>query len=231
MSSVAAPLLRVAGLTKDFQKSGQAIPVLRGVDLTIARKDMCSIRGQSGAGKSTLLHVIGTLDRPTAGVVEYEGEDIFSCHEDKLSAFRNRTIGFVFQFHHLLPDLTALENVMLPGLISDDNYATILERGQTLLKDVGLSHRTTHRPSELSGGEQQRVAIARALIMRPQIVFADEPTGNLDTKTSDAIHDLLANINDKHGIAFVVVTHNEKFATRLPRQLEMRDGLVYEVGD
>ena len=223
-------LCEVRGMSKSFFKHGQPIPVLQGIDLAIRSHDMCSIRGKSGVGKSTLLHVLGALDRPTTGIVTYFGEDIFLKPEAELATFRNRTIGFVFQFHHLLPEFTALENVALPALIGRRPRQEALAAASDLLAAVGLSHRAVHRPGELSGGEQQRVAIARALVMSPKLVFADEPTGNLDQRTSDEIHELMVKINEERGVAFVVVTHNEGLAGMMRRQLEMRDGVVYEGG-
>ena len=226
-----APVLcEVRGLTKAFHKLEQVIHVLRGVDLTLREGDMCSIRGKSGVGKSTMLHILGTLDRPTEGTVSFNGKDVFAMPEAELASFRNRTLGFVFQFHHLLPEFTAAENVALPAMIARHSRAEALEKAEALLSEVDLSHRLTHRPGELSGGEQQRVAMARALVMNPRLVLADEPTGNLDQRTSDEIHDLIVKINESHGVAFVVVTHNASLASLMPRQLEMRDGVVYEGG-
>ena len=223
-------LCEVRGLSKSFFKHGKPIPVLQDIDLAIRSNDMCSIRGKSGVGKSTLLHVLGALDRPTTGSVRYFGEDIFAKPESELASFRNRTIGFVFQFHHLLPEFTALENVALPALIARRPRSEALAMAADLLESVGLTHRAVHRPGELSGGEQQRVAIARALVMSPRLVFADEPTGNLDQRTSDEIHELMVKINQERGVAFVVVTHNAGLAAMMRRQLEMRDGVVYEGG-
>jgi len=228
MSEATGTLFEATSLCKSFQKSGKEIPVLQGVSLTIREREMCSIRGQSGVGKSTLLHVLGTLDRPTSGEVTYRGKNVFDLSDVEMAAFRNRTIGFVFQFHHLLPELTALENVMVPGLIARESAAITRKNATEMLDAVGLSSRLEHRPAELSGGEQQRVAIARALIMKPNVVFADEPTGNLDQQTSRDIHELLVRINEAHNVAFVVVTHNPILAELMPRQLVMRKGCVHE---
>ena len=223
-------ICEVKGLHKSFMLKGQRIHVLSGVDMHIAAADMCSIRGKSGVGKSTLLHSLGALDRPTTGTVRYSGEDIFDLPEPELARFRNRSIGFVFQFHHLLPEFTALENVALPTMIARQPRKEGLGYAAELLEQVGLKDRVKHRPGELSGGEQQRVAIARALVMNPKMVLADEPTGNLDQRTSDEIHELFVKINEAYGVAFVVVTHNAGLAAMMPRQLVMRDGLVYEGG-
>jgi lipoprotein-releasing system ATP-binding protein len=225
-----SPLLQVDDLRKSFQFEGETIPVLRGVNLTIQRGDMCSIVGQSGVGKSTLMHILGALDRPSSGKVQFLGDDIFTRPDTELAAFRNRSIGFVFQFHHLLPELTAAENVALPRMISREPRKAAVEYANQLLDSVGLSHRRKHRPGELSGGEQQRVAIARALAMEPKLVLADEPTGNLDQRTSDDIHELLVTINKERDVAFIIVTHNKILAEMMQRRLVMRDGVVYEGG-
>ncbi len=219
---------QVKDLSKRYLLKGKQIDVLRGCNLTIKQGDMCSVRGKSGVGKSTMLHILGALDRPSSGTVDYFGNDIFAMPEADLAAFRNKSIGFVFQFHHLLPEFTALENVALPGMIARMPRPLIMERAMELLSEVGLADRADHRPGELSGGEQQRVAIARAMVMRPRVVLADEPTGNLDQKTSDEVHELLVKINETHSVAFVVVTHNQGLADMMPRKLEMRDGVVYE---
>ena len=223
-------LCEVRGLGKSFHKQGKEIRILHEIDLTIRSGDMCSIRGKSGVGKSTLLQIVGTLDRPSQGTVRFFGREVFELPDVDLAQFRNTTIGFVFQFHHLLPEFTALENVALPAMIARLPRKQALDRAHALLDEVGLGHRETHRPMELSGGEQQRVAIARALVMEPRLVLADEPTGNLDQSTSDAIHELLVRVNERYGVAFVVVTHNEGLARMMQRRLEMRDGVVYEGG-
>jgi lipoprotein-releasing system ATP-binding protein len=185
-----------------------------------------AIVGPSGAGKSTLLHCIGTLDLPTSGRIRLAGEELTTMSSSRLAAVRNREIGFVFQFHHLLPEFNALENVMLPGLIQGRSKREMEKRARSLLEEVGLGERATHRPGELSGGEQQRVAVARALALAPKLLLADEPTGNLDTTTSEAIHELFFQINKEHGTTIVVVTHNPSFAESMPRVVRMVDGHV-----
>ena len=184
------PLVELRQVKKTFHHLGRPLEVLKGIDLQLHRGELAAIVGPSGAGKSTLLHCLGTLDLPTSGQIMLEGQDITALPGARLSALRNKTIGFVFQFHHLLPEFTALENVQMPGLIHGQSRSETAPRARQLLKDVGLAERATHRPGELSGGEQQRVALARALFMDPPILLADEPTGNLDSATSDAIHDL-----------------------------------------
>jgi lipoprotein-releasing system ATP-binding protein len=223
---VAEALVVIEDLRKSFQHMGRTLDVLRGIDLNIREREILSIVGPSGAGKSTLLHCIGTLDLPTSGRIKLAGEELTTLGSARLASIRNRTLGFVFQFHHLLPEFDALENVMMPGLILGKSKREIHKRALALLEEVGLAHRGTHRPGELSGGEQQRVAIARALLLDPKLVLADEPTGNLDTATSDAIHDLFFQINKDHGTTIVVVTHNPTFAQRMPRVVHMRDGKV-----
>jgi lipoprotein-releasing system ATP-binding protein len=200
------------------------VEVLRGIDLAIEKGEALVIVGASGAGKSTLLHILGTLDRPTSGKVLLEGQDLFSLHEEALSRYRNRTMGFVFQFHHLLPMLTCLENTILPGLIAGRGKKELETTGTQLLEQVGLGARLGHRPAELSGGEQQRVAIARALMMQPSLLFTDEPTGNLDSRTGQEIADLLIQLRERHQMTLVVVTHNEALAARFVRRVQMQDG-------
>lgn len=219
-------LVVVEDLKKSFQHMGRTLEVLRGIDLNIYPGEILCIVGQSGAGKSTLLHCLGTLDLPTSGRIQLAGEELTKVGSSRLAAIRNTTIGFVFQFHHLLPEFDALENVMMPGLILGKSKKELAKRATALLEEVGLGHRGTHRPGELSGGEQQRVAIARALLLDPKLVLADEPTGNLDTATSDAVHELFFQINRDHGTTIVVVTHNPAFAQRMPRVVHMRDGKV-----
>jgi len=224
-------LVLARGVEKWFDHVGRRIAVLRGVDLTIAPGEMLAIVGRSGAGKSTMLHVLGALDLPSAGTIAVNGRDLAEMSEPELAAFRNRTMGFVFQFHHLLPELNALENVLLPGLIAKRRRAEFEPYARELLGRVGLGDRLMHHPSELSGGEQQRVAIARALLMKPRLVLADEPTGNLDGRTAEEIHALLATLNVETGSAFVVVTHSREFASRMHRVLVMEDGLLVGPGD
>ncbi len=225
---MAEALVLIEGLEKSFQHMGRRLEVLRGIDLNIYSGEILCIVGQSGAGKSTLLHCIGTLDLPTKGRIRLAGEELTTLDSKRLATIRNRMLGFVFQFHHLLPEFDALENVTMPGLILGKPKAEMRKRAMALLEEVGLAHRATHRPGELSGGEQQRVAIARALLLDPKVVLADEPTGNLDSATSDAVHDLFFKINKEHGTTIVVVTHNPSFAKRMPRVVHMRDGKVVQ---
>ncbi len=222
-------LLEARGLTKSFSRGGKEIHVLRGLDLDVAPGEMVAILGKSGVGKSTLLHVLGTLDRPDSGVVRFEGEDLLGRPEPALAAFRNRHLGFVFQFHHLLPEFSALENAMIPAIIGGLPRREALDRARTLLEAVGLDSRVEHRPAELSGGEQQRVALARALVMQPRLILADEPTGNLDDATSEEVHGLLASLNREFGAAFLVATHNLKLAARMGRVLRLEEGVVHPV--
>jgi len=219
-------LLQVTGLRKAYGTGPGALEVLKGLDLTIEQAATVAMVGASGAGKSTLLHILGTLDRPTAGQVLYDGQDVFAQSERSLAGFRNRTIGFVFQFHHLLPEFTALENVMMPALIGGVAREEAAGRAELLLRDVGLSQRTTHKPGELSGGEQQRVAVARSLVLEPRFVMADEPTGNLDMKTSEEIHEMLLGLQRDKGISLLVVTHNERLAERMGRTIRLLDGRI-----
>ena len=218
------PLVSVQNVTKTFEHEGRSLEVLRGIDLDIGSGEMVTLVGPSGAGKSTLLHLIGTLDLPTDGRILYDGHDVTRLGSSDLAEFRNRSIGFVFQFHHLLPEFTALENVMMPGLIQ--GRRRFEDRAKQLLDEVGLSERITHRPGELSGGEQQRVALARALLMKPKLVLADEPTGNLDSQTSASVHSLFFDLNRRHGITFLIVTHSRDFADMMPRRVSMKDGRI-----
>jgi lipoprotein-releasing system ATP-binding protein len=219
-------LVRIINLRKSFQHMGRTLEVLRGIDLRIGQGEILSIVGPSGAGKSTLLHCIGTLDLPTSGRIRLSGEELTTMSSSRLAAVRNREIGFVFQFHHLLPEFDALENVMLPGLIQGKKRKDLQGRATKLLEEVGVGHRATHRPGEMSGGEQQRVAVARALILEPKLILADEPTGNLDSNTGNAVHNLLFEINREHNTTIIVVTHNPAFAESMPRVVRMKDGLV-----
>jgi len=219
-------LIRAENVRKSFFKSKTEIPVLRGVDLTIRTGEMLAITGASGVGKSTLLHILGTLEEPSGGRVVYgeKSQDLFRMGEKELARFRNRSLGFVFQFHYLLPEFTALENVMMPGLIAGLDRGPAERQAKELLGFVGLSHRLLHRPAELSGGEQQRVAIARAVILRPKLLLADELTGNLDSVNSANVIDLLAKLNQATGVAVLLVTHDQEIATKMHRILVMRDG-------
>jgi lipoprotein-releasing system ATP-binding protein len=217
-------LLSVSGLHKSFTTGEGTIEVLRGVDLEVARGERLAILGDSGVGKSTLLHVLGTLDHPSAGRVLFEGEDVFGKSGAELSRFRSESLGFVFQFHHLLPEFDALENVMMPGLMQGLAFAEMRERARRILSEVGLDHRLEHRVGKLSGGERQRVAVARALVLDPQLVLADEPTGNLDPGTGERVADILLELNERRGTALVVVTHNSVLAGRLGRAVTLIDG-------
>jgi lipoprotein-releasing system ATP-binding protein len=217
-------LVETRQLQKSYTHNGQGVPVLKGIDLQISRGEILSIVGASGVGKSTFLHILGALDRPTEGKIFFDGEDLFSMNEEALASFRNRKIGFVFQFHHLLPEFTAMENLMIPGMIQKRDRKETADQARTLLKAVGLGDRMTHRPGELSGGEQQRVAVARALINRPELVLADEPTGNLDTHTGEEVFGLMKDLNKRHGATLVLVTHNERLSIQGDRVLKMVDG-------
>ena len=218
--------LRVENLRKEFPKRGGAIEVLKGISFTLDRGEMLGVVGVSGVGKTTLLQIVGTLDRATSGSVFYDGRDVTSLPEGKLAEFRNRTVGFVFQFHHLLPEFDARENVMLPCLIAGMTREEAGKRAGELLSEVGLSDRITHRIGELSGGELQRVAICRALAMDPEILLADEPTGNLDKETAGGVAELLGELNRRRGLSLVVVTHNEELAGKMHRVLKIDDGVI-----
>src|SRR5438094_5655468 len=222
-------MIKVVDLYKSFRMGGHDLTVLKGIRLDIARGEMLAIVGVSGAGKSTLLHIIGTLDRPTSGTVLFEGQDLFRLSDHEQAEFRNRRIGFVFQFHHLLPEFTALENTCLPALIQNRAAAQARAEAGALLGDVGLSQRLHHKPGELSGGEQQRVAVARALMQGPDLVLADEPTGNLDTQTGEALFALLKKLNRDRRITFVIVMHNEKLSAQADRLIHMEDGRITQV--
>lgn len=223
---MAEPLVVIENLHKSFMHMGRRLDVLRGIDLVINQGEIVAIVGPSGAGKSTLLHCIGTLDLPTSGNLRLGQEELVGLPSARLAQIRNRMIGFVFQFHHLLPEFNALENVMMPGLIQGKSRREMEAPATKLLEEVGLKHRVTHRPGELSGGEQQRVALARALVLSPKLLLADEPTGNLDSATSIAMHDLFFEVNRKHGTTIVVVTHNPTFAASMPRMVTVMDGKI-----
>ncbi|NVJ87289.1 MAG: ABC transporter ATP-binding protein [Algoriphagus sp.] len=211
---------------REIHKSYGSLHVLKGVNLNISQSEIVSIVGSSGAGKSTLLHILGTLDQPDAGEVLVDGVNLFEMKRDKLAEFRNQQIGFIFQFHNLLPEFTALENIQIPGFIQGVSSQQLKKRALDLSELLGISHRLEHKPSSLSGGEQQRVAVARALINDPKIVFADEPSGNLDTKNAHQLHDLFFKLRNELGQAFVIVTHNEELAQMADRKLEMKDGVM-----
>ena len=222
-------MIRLQGLSKGFDATGSRLDVLKNIDYDIMAGDTIAVVGASGIGKSTLLNILGTLDRPDAGSLYFKDQDVFAYSDDKLAAFRNRTIGFVFQFHHLLPEFTALENVMMPRLISGEKKEAAASHSEMLLERVGLSARTTHRVGELSGGEQQRVALARALVLGPSVLLADEPTGNLDKRTSDKIHRLLVELNQELGMTLIVVTHNMELAALMGKQLTLADGRLVQL--
>ena len=223
-----SPLLRATNISRAYQKGSETIQVLQNVSLEVRAGEMLSITGKSGAGKSTLLHLMGTLDQPDSGELFYKEEALGGFSSSELADFRNREIGFVFQFHHLLPEFTALENVMMPGLIRRIPKAEAEGLARKTLEEVGLAHRLKHKPGELSGGEQQRVALARALVLNPPLLLADEVTGNLDERTGSEIHELLVDLNRNRGITIVVVTHNSLLAGRMDRQLVLDTGSVKE---
>jgi lipoprotein-releasing system ATP-binding protein len=223
-------LVKVQQLFKTYGNGAKRVEVLRGIDLALSHGERVAIVGASGVGKTTLLHILGTLDRPSSGKVLYEGKDIFTLNEKELAYFRNREIGFVFQFHHLLPEFSALENTMMPCLIQGMSKKEGTSRAESILSLVGLKDRLPHKPGELSGGEQQRVAVARALVLEPKMLLADEPTGNLDTKTGEAVFDLLQEINQMKGVTLIVVTHNLRLAERMSRQMLLVDGKAVESG-
>ena len=219
-------LLRCQDLVKTYREGELETPVLRGINLTVMQREMLAIVGSSGSGKSTMLHLLGALDTPTSGTVLFEQQDIYQWNSQQQAQFRNRELGFVYQFHHLLGEFTALENVAMPLLIGGMAVKKASLMATEMLGRVGLSHRITHRPAELSGGERQRVAIARALVNEPHLVLADEPTGNLDHKSATAIYELMCQLNRELGTAFVVVTHDRELAGKLHRQVHMVDGAL-----
>jgi len=220
------PLIRATGLSKAYG-DGRRIDVLVDLNLEVAAGETVAIVGQSGVGKSTLLHVLGTLDQPTGGTVLFDGVNIFGLSEREQATFRNREVGFIFQFHHLLPDFTALENVMMPALIRGVGAPEAESRARAVLERVGLSERLTHKPGELSGGEQQRVAVARAVALSPRIILADEPTGNLDPATGAEVHALLMDLNHTHNITLVIVTHNDELSRLVHRTLRLQNGKLH----
>lgn len=220
--------IEIKGLWKVFQTVGGKVEALKGIDLNIANGDTLAVVGVSGSGKSTLLHILGTLEHPSDGEVSFSGNNIFSQNDGEIAAFRNSEIGFVFQFHYLLPEFNALENVMMPCLIKGIDMNEATEMAEDILGKVGLQHRLDHRPGELSGGEQQRVAIARAVVLKPKVLLADEPTGNLDRDTGESILDLLLMLNGDYGITSILVTHNMEIASRLNKRIRLADGKIVD---
>lgn len=222
-----SPLLRAQELEKHYPSGGGILEVLRGATLDVSRGEVVAVVGESGTGKSTLLHLLGALDRPTAGTVQFDGEDVFRMDDEALARFRNRAIGFVFQFHHLLPEFTALENVAMPALIRGRRLTDARPRAMELLRTLGLDARAEHRPAALSGGEQQRVAVARALMNEPGLVLADEPTGNLDARTAERLHREIVRLARELGQTFVIATHNPDLAEMADRVLRLEQGVLH----
>ena len=223
------PLIAINNVWKTYGNGQKQVSAIQGISFDIHEQEFLSIVGTSGAGKSTLLHMLGTLDRPSQGEVFYRGKNVFSWNDKELAQFRNKKIGFVFQLHYLLPEFSALENTMMPALIRGIKSRDAKEKAETILIKMGLKERILHKPGELSGGEQQRVAIARALVLKPEIILADEPTGNLDSETGKLIFDLLLKLNAEEKIVMVVVTHNEGLASQTPRLITLKDGM--KIGD
>ncbi|MFH2125395.1 MAG: ABC transporter ATP-binding protein [Pseudomonadota bacterium] len=221
--------IHIKQLKKTYFGPQDQVEVLRDLNLTVAKGETVAVVGASGVGKSTLLHILGALDRPTSGRVMVGGRDVFQMDETALAAFRNRHVGFVFQFHHLLPEFSALENVMMPALIARQDRAQAQKRAMELLDEVEVAHRSSHRVGQLSGGEAQRVAVARALILGPSLLLADEPTGNLDERTGELVHQLLVRLNQSHGLTTLVATHNERLAGALGRRVRLADGKAYSL--
>ena len=222
-------MIEVHQLTKTFIKNENRIEVLKGIDCSIARGESLAILGASGTGKTTLLQILGALDHPTSGSVLFDGTDIFGWDEPRRAEFRNKKIGFVFQSYHLLPEFTALENTIMPALINGMSREYACNRGEIVLTEVGLGDRLTHNPGELSGGEQQRVAIARAMMMNPDVILADEPTGNLDIKTGEKVQDLLLALGRAENTTLIVVTHNKLLADNMSRTINLKDGKTYDI--
>ena len=224
MSDRSGGRIEVRGLAKTYGGPGVPVEVLRGLDMEVPSGGRIAIVGDSGVGKTTLLHILGALDRPTSGTVLYDGEDVYSRSDPELDRFRNRKVGFVFQFHHLIGEFSALENVAMPALVAGERLAAVEPRCLDLMKRLGVDHRAQHRPGELSGGEQQRVAVARALVMEPSVLLADEPTGNLDQQTGERLFALLEELHASLGLTVVMVTHNERLAARMPMEFRLRGG-------
>jgi lipoprotein-releasing system ATP-binding protein len=224
LTATGTVLIDCRAVDKSFHDAGREVVVLRGLDLEVMAGEEVAIIGQSGVGKSTLLHVIGSLERPTGGQVLFEGHDLFAMDERETAEFRNRNLGFVFQFHYLLADFSALENVMMPALIARMPDREAREMAEVVLERVGLKDKGHRRPAELSGGEQQRVAVARAVVLGPRLVLADEPTGNLDPKTADEVHEVFHRLNHELGLTLVVATHNERLSQSMTRTLRLQDG-------
>jgi lipoprotein-releasing system ATP-binding protein len=223
---IMSELLKCTNLTKEYSDGQNSVKVLKNVNFSIKKAEQIAIVGSSGSGKSTLLHLLGALDKPTSGQVTFEQQDIFSFSSNQQAKFRNQSLGFVYQFHHLLPEFSALENVAMPLLIAKKPISQANEMAMAMLDKVGLSHRYRHKPAELSGGERQRVAIARALVTQPKLILADEPTGNLDQKTGESIYELLSDLREQMHTSFVVVTHDTQLANRLDRSLNLLDGCL-----
>jgi len=229
MDDVLTPIISLEAVSKKFNGKTATIEILKESNFKIHQGETMAVVGSSGIGKSTLLNIIGTLDKPDSGRLFFQGQDLFSFGDEKLALFRNSRIGFVFQFHYLLQGLTAVENVMIPGLIARKNKKTIENHALNMLERVGLGSRCTHRVEDLSGGEQQRVAIARALVMKPDLLLADEPTGNLDQKNSDSVHNLLNDLNKELGMTIMIVTHNTKLAQMMERKVTLHNGAIIPV--
>lgn len=228
---MSTPILHVLDVHKSYRMNVGILPVLKGISFQVDEGEIIAVIGPSGVGKSTLLHVVGMLDRPDRGLVEIDGHEVYRADDAKLASLRNLTSGFVFQAHHLLPEFSALENVMMPGLIAGRDRAELQNEATRLLRDVGLAQRANHRPNELSGGEQQRVAVARALINRPRLLLADEPSGNLDASTAAALHELLWQLSRSRKQTLIIVTHNRELADRADRIIELYDGHIKQIID